>query len=717
MNTTRSHWKYLALSVFLLPLFIATVFINRSPADALVGGAFNPGNIIDDSIFYDPTTMTVVEIQNFLDDMLDNRGKPDGISGRCDTDGSEPSPFTPRNDPGWTGTRAQFAALSSTDLVHGPPYVCLNEYYENTTTKANNLRGRPIPDGAISAAQIIYNAAQSQNINPQVLLVKLQKEQILVTDDWPVEIQFRSAAGYGCPDGADCASRFFGFHNQVYNTAWQFNFERQTPHLAAGSHRAGINNSVRYHPNPGCGSSTVFIENQATASLYNFTPYQPNQAALNNLYGSGDACSSYGNRNFWRIFTDWFGSTIGASDYSWSVVSQKAFTDETMTEAISNHALGMQYDDRIYLHLVVRNTGNRVWGGGLRLATIKPNNRTSEFCDPSWISCNRPAEANEATISPGDNATFEFWIEAPAQKGVHNEYFNLLEEGRLWFPSVGLYYSIAVTPRPLYGVFISEKFYTNNAKTNQVTRDSLKNGTRYYVVYKVENIGTDSWERDSTNPLRIGKLNNEISPLCDSTWISCNRPADMTELTVSPGEIATFEFWITTPFVEFGTEFLEKYRLLQENLHWIDNPLMQTKYVINTPSTPWNILSQTSYIDETKITAAPTNNLSLHEKRFVSVTVRNLSGKSWRNNGLNPVRLATNSPINSPSIVCDDSWIACNRPAEMSESVVEPGGVATFEFWIRGSTQTNLNENYVLVSENNHWLGNAGLTFHYKVTE
>ena len=53
----------------------------------------------------------------------------------------------------------------------------------------------------------------------------------------------------------------------------------------------------------------MYIQNQATAGLYLYTPYRPNAAALANLYGTGDGCSSYGNRNFWRMFTDWFGST------------------------------------------------------------------------------------------------------------------------------------------------------------------------------------------------------------------------------------------------------------------------------------------------------------------------------------------------------------------------------------------------------------------------
>jgi len=52
------------------------------------------------------------------------------------------------------------------------------------------------------------------------------------------------------------------------------------------------------------------MQNAATAALYNYTPYQPNKAALDNLYGSGNSCSAYGNRNFWRMYNDWFGPTI-----------------------------------------------------------------------------------------------------------------------------------------------------------------------------------------------------------------------------------------------------------------------------------------------------------------------------------------------------------------------------------------------------------------------
>jgi putative cell wall-binding protein len=71
----------------------------------------------------------------------------------------------------------------------------------------------------------------------------------------------------------------------------------------------GRTTAVLYNPNSGCGSTPVYIRNSATAALYYYTPYQPNAAALKAGYGIGDSCSSYGNRNFYNYFTDWFGST------------------------------------------------------------------------------------------------------------------------------------------------------------------------------------------------------------------------------------------------------------------------------------------------------------------------------------------------------------------------------------------------------------------------
>jgi hypothetical protein len=153
----------------------------------------------------------------------------------------------------------------------------------------------------------VANVALSCGINPQALLVLMQKEQGLITDPAPPQWKYDSATGSGCPDTAPCDPSSKGFFNQVYGAAQQFKKYRLNPD--SYNYVAGRYNTILYNPNRACGSSSVYIENQATAGLYDYTPYQPNAAALANLGGSGDSCSAYGNRNFWVYFNNWFGPT------------------------------------------------------------------------------------------------------------------------------------------------------------------------------------------------------------------------------------------------------------------------------------------------------------------------------------------------------------------------------------------------------------------------
>ena len=251
------------------------VVLPSTKSSAVAGSQFNPGRIIDDVVFFSANTMSVGEIQNFLNGKLPV----------CDT---------------WH---------SSSDPANQPPYTCLKDYRQDTQSRAAEAGlCNAYTGGNKSSAQIIYDVAQSCGINPQVLIVLLQKEQALVTDTWPWEVQYRSATGYGCPDTAACDSQYYGFFNQLYNAARQFRKYAKEP--TQFNYRMGRTNNIQFNPSSSCGSSPVYIQNQATAGLYNYTPYQPNQPALNNLYGTGDSCSAYGNRNFWRMFNDWFGASV-----------------------------------------------------------------------------------------------------------------------------------------------------------------------------------------------------------------------------------------------------------------------------------------------------------------------------------------------------------------------------------------------------------------------
>ncbi len=258
--------------------FIGLVALDvQEPADALNGSMFDPGLIVSDSTFYDFGTMSADDIQRFLNSK---------VTVCKDSDG-------------------------------GP--ACLKDYHMDTQAKVGESGRCDSLEAKTnqSAAQIIYTVANACKINPKVLLVILQKEQGLVQAANPTEYMYRAALGYGCPDSKPeiCGkgSTITGLFNQLYRGAGQLQWYGD-PRGSFTYLKVGTNVSVKYYPDDSrsvkCGSKTFMLKSQATAALYYYTPYTPNEAALKNLYGSGDNCSAYGNRNFWRFYSDWFGSPI-----------------------------------------------------------------------------------------------------------------------------------------------------------------------------------------------------------------------------------------------------------------------------------------------------------------------------------------------------------------------------------------------------------------------
>lgn len=257
---------------------------------------FNPGRIIDDEIFYDSRAMgSAAEVQRFIEQHTP----------ACDTWGTGPSGYG-------NLTRAQYA--TQIKRWHGPPYACLQNYHENPNNGDNSFNhgGGAFP-GGISAGQIIWDAAQRYRINPQVLLVMLRKESAgpLFADSWPLRSQYKYAMGYACPDSgpgytANCDSSKAGFYKQMDTAAWQL--RKYHDEIQKYNYQPGRVNRILYNPNPACGYKDVYIENYATASLYIYTPYVPNDAALAAYPGTAH-CGAYGNRNFFYMFKEWFGST------------------------------------------------------------------------------------------------------------------------------------------------------------------------------------------------------------------------------------------------------------------------------------------------------------------------------------------------------------------------------------------------------------------------
>lgn len=237
----------------------------RTPA--LVRDGFNPGHIIDDELFFDAKAMTEDDVRDFIEKV----GK-----------GCRPGP-------------------------DGTP--CLQDYVTNSMSfPADHI----CPEAFVgktgdTAASIITKAAQACGINPAVLLVTLQKEQGLLTasSDRLTPRRYDIAMGYACPDTGPCRKEFEGFAKQVYYAARQlvryglednkYDFYAQQAH------------SVQFNKNPKCGAAVVFIENRATAALYNYTPYQPTAQVI---AGGTGPCASWGNINFYSYYSAWFGDPV-----------------------------------------------------------------------------------------------------------------------------------------------------------------------------------------------------------------------------------------------------------------------------------------------------------------------------------------------------------------------------------------------------------------------
>ncbi len=327
----------------------------------------------------------------------------------------------------------------------------------------------------VDAARVIYNAAHYNDLNPQVILATLQKEQTLITrtncSDGSVDVR-NKAMGQGCFEGQPCpTAAYAGFHQQVMKGAWQLKFNKER---ANGNVEWGDNGSIVYDGpwttgnRKGCSTcsniyrdgywtidgQSVLMETGATAAFYRYTPHL------------GQALPG--------IFENWFGSVI-VPRYGWQIVSQSYSKGSTQIGAT----------DKETITLVAKNTGTITWTNSgahpVRLGTNGPQDRGSAFYDPSWSGPVRAADLTESSVAPGANGTFSFVVQAPGP-GTYQERFNLVAEGAAWFPDLGMYFGFTVTPATYGAEVVSDTFPT-----------SMNSGATQSVTLRLKNCGNVRW--------------------------------------------------------------------------------------------------------------------------------------------------------------------------------------------------------------------------------
>lgn len=233
------------------------------PALALdVDPLFNPNNIISDSEMMDSRSMSLTEIQQFLE------------------------------------SKNSFLATYKTTNAYGTPNKSAAEIIYDAANNNYNCDG-VVLNSLTDESERQQKCKRITTISPKVILTTIQKESSLIEsnrnadriDYWPL--------GYGCPDSGGCNPRYQGFGKQVNSTALQFlhymtvNAPDWRYAYRAGNTYSFGNTIGDYACDP---YQNVTIENNATAALYIFTPHVFN-----------------GNYNFYTKYKKYF--PTGAKNY------------------------------------------------------------------------------------------------------------------------------------------------------------------------------------------------------------------------------------------------------------------------------------------------------------------------------------------------------------------------------------------------------------------
>jgi hypothetical protein len=506
-----------------LALLVGVIAAFAGNAGLAHAATFNPHHIADDQVFDNTGAMTVQQIDAFL-----NTFPSSCISANNGFAAPDPTGYSP-----------------SGGYTYG---------------------------GNVSGGTVIQHAAAAYDLNPQVLLATLQKEQSLVSGGAGCStLQYTGAMGYGCPDSGTTHSYSgvnlytlrgttytsvsgtcvntqakAGFSQQVIHAAWLLKFGEQRSEgnvnwaIIRGSWDnsddlnscySGPMTTGTYKVCPG-GDATfydgwrtidgtaVHMETGATATLYWYTPHLS------------------GNSNFFNIFTSWFGAPFAnANDYSF-------VTSSASTLHYNPGSTGT-------VTIVLKNIGYNTWysdhnlpGGQVptRLATIGYQNSPFITPDANSLFTQNQVMMTPDTVAPGQNATFTFEVTGPYRTMVsHTRLAPVI--GGLFMKDVGMDVVLnADTPD------------WTPTSTSIDTRSFLPNQQSHMHI-AVQNTSASTWYSDGNTPagayptrlITVGYQNTPFADTTDTNWMGTHNQIKMNEASVAPGQTATFDAWFVAP--------------------------------------------------------------------------------------------------------------------------------------------------------------------------
>lgn len=593
--------KIICYIVFIGVLIVGMLNLGDIPKANAYG--FNAGYIIDNSKFIDVNSMSVADIQNFLNS-----------KGGVLKDYSE---------------NGRSAAQIIYDAAHG---------HGDASGSANGI---DIHD----------------TVSPKVILATLQKEQSLITRTDRSDYAFDWAMGYGCPESGPHIDTYKGFTKQVEWAAWQFryNYERADGHGFSGYQ---VGQTMNFD------NEDVRLENRATSSLYRYTPHiqysfsnlylnyfgspvgniqsyqaeivskSPNltldrngsttvevkflNAGLETWYREGSNPLRLGLDKYWASKTAWQGSGWVNENRMSNMIEESVTPGQTATFRFEIHCPDTmppgthrfyarllaenltwfdnpsdngyvywdiqvnkpyaqwvdQSSNQIYalpgenkdLWVKFKNTDSNNWITPLRLATDKLNNENAskQFKDSSWVNDYRMTETNQV-IGPGQEYTFNFKIKVPDNLAAGRYRFNtrLVSENYSWFDSVD------INGGAWWEIIISEP-QAKWMEQSQYPTLQKNDSTTLWVKFK--NTSNVTWSSTGLHPVRLGldRLWTASTQMQGLGWVNENRMGSAIEGDIAPGETGTYRFNVYIPPTFSSGQYRFYARLVSEYFSWFE---------------------------------------------------------------------------------------------------------------------------------------------------
>ncbi|MBU1083145.1 SpoIID/LytB domain-containing protein [Patescibacteria group bacterium] len=346
----------------------------------------------------------------------------------------------------------------------------------------------------------------------------------------------------------------------------------------------------------------------------------------------------------------------------------------------------------------IKNTGSAVWvnsgDNAVKIGTSRKKDRSSALYSSSWLSNNRVVAMQQATVSPGEVARFEFDITGGFNNGERREYFSLVAEGLAWVSESEFWIDVAVLPTTFSAELIS-------APTPIV----LKAGETKTVTAIIKNTGSANWQNTGPYAVKLGTAGpfDRSSAFYGESWLSKNRVISGDQL-VGPGGTLELTWVIAAP--SKPGDYKEKFALVAEGIAWVKSSTFEIDIKVNPAIYSAELVSKSSDLM-----------LTPGEETILTVELRNKGNTVWSSIGDRAVKLGTSKPLDRESIFYASVWPSENRAA-IVEQDTSPEEIGKFMFTIKAPEKIGVYKEYFRpVVEGVTWMEDLNIYWEINVNE